>query len=319
MDLRQLRHFLALAKHLNFTRAAEAACITQSAFSRSIQGLENELGGPLVERGGRGVVLTAKGEALRARATRLLAEASNLRDEMAANDTSERERRLSFGAGPLVAARLVPEALAGFLAGFPDTVLDVRVEKPSALLSLLDEGVISFLVADLRHMEIDTRYLARPLRFRNFGLFCRAGHPLLAQPAPRFGQLMDYPRVSAMLPLELRALLQEHWGTPGPALNLETQYNDLLPKLVGASDSVGVAQLEVIEPLIQSGAFQRLYCQDEPALLRDGGACFVIVQRADQPLGTEARHMIEALVDVDEAATAGTPQPSYQVARQLAL
>ncbi|GFM88223.1 LysR family transcriptional regulator [Pseudomonas cichorii] len=319
MDLRQLRHFLALANHLNFTRAAETACITQSAFSRSIQGLENELGGPLVERGSRGVVLTAKGEALRGRATRLLAEASNLRDEMAADESCPGTSRLSVGVGPLVSAHLLPQALASFVGVFPQTVMEVRVDKPSSLLTMLDEGLISFLVADLRHMDIDTRYLARPLRFRRFGLFCRAGHPLLGHPAPHFRQLVDYPRAAAMLPLELRGLLQEQWGSKGPALNLETQYNDLLPKLVASSDSIGVAQLEVIESLTASGAFQRLRCLDEPLLLRDGGACFVIVQRADQPLSNEARCMIETLLDIDDSGSSAAARPTYEVARQLAL
>lgn len=309
MDLRQLRHFLALARHLNFTRAAEAACITQSAFSRSIQGLESELGGPLVERGSRGVLLTAKGEALRVRASRLLDEASNLRDEMAADRHSASGSRLSFGVGPLVAARLVPEALAAFVGHFAQTALDVRVGKPSELLELLDEGEISFLVADLRHMDIGTRYLVKPLRFRRFGLLCRSGHPLLRQAAPRFRQLVDYPRVSAMLPLELRGLLQEQWSGQGPALNLETQHNDLLPPLVAGSDSIAVVQLEVIDSLTRSGGFQRLRCVDEPALLRDGGACFVIVQRADQLLGAEARRMIETLEEVDEPPRASSAQP----------
>lgn len=309
MDLRQLRHFLALARHLNFTRAAEAACITQSAFSRSIQGLESELGGPLVERGSRGVVLTAKGEALRVRASRLLDDASNLRDEMAADQQSAATNsRLSFGVGPLVAARLVPEALAAFVGDFPHTALDVRVGKPSELLELLDEGAISFLVADLRHMDIGTRYLVKPLRFRRFGLVCRSAHPLLQQATPRFRQLVDYPRVSAMLPLELRGLLHEQWRGRGPALNLETQHNDLLPPLVAGSDSIGVLQLEVIDTLTRSGEFKRLRCIDEPALLRDGGACFVIVQRADQLLGPEARSMIETLEEVDEPARVPSTQ-----------
>ncbi len=53
MDLRQLRYFIALAEHRSFVRAADAMGITQPAFSRSIQGLEQELGCQLVDRGSK--------------------------------------------------------------------------------------------------------------------------------------------------------------------------------------------------------------------------------------------------------------------------
>ena len=50
MDLTQIRYFLALARTLNFTRAAEACNVTQPALTKSIQRLEDELGGPLLLR-----------------------------------------------------------------------------------------------------------------------------------------------------------------------------------------------------------------------------------------------------------------------------
>ncbi len=50
MDLTQIRYFLALARTLNFTRAAEACNVTQPALSKSIQRLEDEFGGPLLFR-----------------------------------------------------------------------------------------------------------------------------------------------------------------------------------------------------------------------------------------------------------------------------
>ena len=50
MELFQVRYFLALAKTLNFTRAAESCNVTQPALTRAIQRLEEELGGPLLLR-----------------------------------------------------------------------------------------------------------------------------------------------------------------------------------------------------------------------------------------------------------------------------
>jgi DNA-binding transcriptional LysR family regulator len=50
MEMQQVRYFLALARELNFTRAAEACNVTQPALTRAIQALEAELGGRLFHR-----------------------------------------------------------------------------------------------------------------------------------------------------------------------------------------------------------------------------------------------------------------------------
>ncbi|MFR3017111.1 MAG: LysR family transcriptional regulator [Oscillospiraceae bacterium] len=54
--------FLSAAEHLNFTRAAEEQCISQTAVSQQIKLLEQELGYALFVRGKRGVSLTPAGE-----------------------------------------------------------------------------------------------------------------------------------------------------------------------------------------------------------------------------------------------------------------
>lgn len=64
MDLTQIRYFLALARTLNFTRAAEACNVTQPALTKSIQRLEDELGGPLLLRERLLTQLTPLGQAM---------------------------------------------------------------------------------------------------------------------------------------------------------------------------------------------------------------------------------------------------------------
>ena len=61
MNLQQLDHFLAVVETQSFSRAADKLHLTQPALSRSIQALEEELGGPLLERG-KNKTLTALGE-----------------------------------------------------------------------------------------------------------------------------------------------------------------------------------------------------------------------------------------------------------------
>jgi LysR family transcriptional activator of glutamate synthase operon len=64
MDIQQLKYFLALAKELHFWKTAEKINITQSALSRQIMSLENELGVQLFFRDKRNVKLTPAGEFL---------------------------------------------------------------------------------------------------------------------------------------------------------------------------------------------------------------------------------------------------------------
>ena len=70
MDLRQLRYFIALNEHRSFVRAAEAMGITQPAFSRSIQGLEQEFGCVLVDRGNKDLRPTPEGQVVLQHAVR---------------------------------------------------------------------------------------------------------------------------------------------------------------------------------------------------------------------------------------------------------
>lgn len=75
MEIRQLRHFMAVVDEGGFTAAARAELIVQSALSASIRNLERELGADLFDRTGRRVVLTEAGRAPVPQARALLAGA----------------------------------------------------------------------------------------------------------------------------------------------------------------------------------------------------------------------------------------------------
>lgn len=74
MDLHQLKYFQTLADIQNFTKAADELVLSQSALSRSILRLEEELGIPLFERKSRGVVLNQYGKIFLEHVNRSLCE-----------------------------------------------------------------------------------------------------------------------------------------------------------------------------------------------------------------------------------------------------
>ena len=62
MDEHQLKYFQTLSSICSFTRAADELSLSQSALSRSISRLEEELGVPLFERKSRGIILNRYGK-----------------------------------------------------------------------------------------------------------------------------------------------------------------------------------------------------------------------------------------------------------------
>ena len=74
MDLRRLKHLVTLADARNFGRAALLCHVSQSAFSRSVQAAEEELGLKLFDRGTLEVTCTDAGAFVVERARKLLFE-----------------------------------------------------------------------------------------------------------------------------------------------------------------------------------------------------------------------------------------------------
>ena len=72
MEIRTLRHFLAVAREENMTRAAENLHISQPTLSKELKALEAELGKKLFTRSSFSIRLTGEGMLLRDRAADLV-------------------------------------------------------------------------------------------------------------------------------------------------------------------------------------------------------------------------------------------------------
>ncbi len=148
ITLRQLTYFRALAEHRHFGRAAEAVHISQPALSVQIKELEATLGGALVERQAREVLLTPFGRRILDQTQKVLNEVRGL--EEAARWKQGLSGRLSLGVIPTIAPYLLPGALAALRAR--DIRLDVQVQ----------EGKTHRLIAALRSGDLDAAVLALP-------------------------------------------------------------------------------------------------------------------------------------------------------------
>ncbi len=137
--LRQLQYLKLLAEHGSFSRAAEAAHVTQPTLSAGIQELEKILGVPVVDRARSGVILTAIGEETLLRAGEILARSEDL-VQAARSAGQPLTGRFRLGVIPTIAPFLLPKALPLLRQRFPKLKLFLREDLTGRLITALKAG-----------------------------------------------------------------------------------------------------------------------------------------------------------------------------------
>ncbi|MFQ2163544.1 LysR substrate-binding domain-containing protein [Aeromonas hydrophila] len=140
MELRDLKAFVTLGEVLHFGQAAVRQHVTQSALSKQIRRLEEELGGELFERNASSTRLTVLGRALYQDASALVAASEQLgrtaRDVLAGNSGT---LRIGFGVATKI---LVPAAIARFRTERPQVTIELNDLSTHHQLLALSEGTL---------------------------------------------------------------------------------------------------------------------------------------------------------------------------------
>jgi len=242
MNLRHLEHWLALADTGSFSRAAEKLHITQSALSRSIQALEEDLGGPLVDRVGKKNELTPLGRSVLERARRIVHESQELKQGAALlQQGGLGALRVGLGSGP--GAMLMTPWLVYMAQHHPTVQVTVSRGSTELQLTQLRERQLDALVVDVRRVEAAPDLKMTQVVEMRAGFVCRQGHPLQERgtKALPFDALLSYPIASIELSQEVARLLVDHYGPQAnPAQMTTLQCEDIasLLDVVGQTDAI---------------------------------------------------------------------------------
>ena len=264
LQLDHLRTFDAVARRLSFSAAADELHLTQSAISRQIKALEQELGAPLFNRGTRRVELSGAGLTLRHTVTQLLDQLDRAVREIRGRGGRPRVSVSTFAS--FASLWLMPR-LAAFQKANPE--FDIRLSATDHLTPLDDPELDTVL----RYCEPED---APPVAERLFGELItpvasphlleqvRAGAaPPLAKPADVARHALleeDDPRPSTSYQLSWRRWLDEHGLSglqPQRWLYLNFTYQQVQGALAG--QGIALARLALVHDLLEGGELVELF------------------------------------------------------------
>jgi len=186
VSLRDLALVQAVHRHGSFNSAARAMHISPSGLSHQVQKVEQALGAPLFERGGRRIVPTAGGQRLLQQIDAVLAAAEHLQQVARAGEVAF-GGELRLGVPASLGPYLLPHLITPFPQHFPGARLGISEGKPRGLLRRLGEGELDAVLAPAS--STPSGIASRPLFFEPWELMLRDDHPLAGRKIIALDQL----------------------------------------------------------------------------------------------------------------------------------
>lgn len=138
MELKQMKAFVAAARNLNFSRAAEELFMTQPSISKAVKALEEELGALLFERT-PAMRLTDIGQEMYNRCVQIIGLTDSIPDEISRiGDTPSGE--IKIGIPPIIGASFFPRIIGEFRREYPSIKLKLYESGSKSIIKQMDEG-----------------------------------------------------------------------------------------------------------------------------------------------------------------------------------
>src|ERR1700760_26507 len=196
MKLQQLRYLAAVVQSdLNITAAAGRLPATQSAISKQLKLLEDELGFDVFARSGRNLTrITSSGERVIRHALRILREAENI-NGLAADLREEDRGAVSIGTTHTQARYVLPPIIKLFRQRYPEVQFHLHQGTSEQIAEMADVDRIDFAMASGSH-ELFGKYVLLPCYQWSRRIIVPAGHPLTQIERPTLQDIAAFPIVT---------------------------------------------------------------------------------------------------------------------------
>jgi LysR family nitrogen assimilation transcriptional regulator len=256
MDIRALKCFVWTAELGNITRASAELGIVQSALSRKLQAIEQELGAALFVRLPRGIQLTPAGQQFLGRARRILREVDAARSEV--GDHAAVEGAVTLGLSPTLAPIIAPGCLQQVQREFPDIRLKVV------------EGFSSVMLEPLLSGRIDVAVLTNPPRVAGLRLEPAVAEEVVVVTAPGmrgvqpFYTLEELCRTPLLVTSGFRAVVDDQLRKLGKQLAPGTEIDSVeaIRRIVAKGQGVTVMPVSTFQDDIRAGRLDAFHIAD---------------------------------------------------------
>ncbi len=234
MDLKDLRYLLAIQATGHLGRAAISLGITQPALSKCVQRLEKIYGTSLLQKVGRGIILTEAGQRLCDRAQKIVVTLDETFREMGSLSEGK-SGYIRLGVAATVAEFMLPKLTHELLKVAPHVRIDVTVGMNDYLQKRLREKRLDFILGFLP--ATDDEFVRRPLLDDPVVLAASRHHPLAGtHPTPetlaQYNWLLPSPHVATRQWLERRLA---SGGYAAPKVQIEVNSIATLRSLIAQS------------------------------------------------------------------------------------
>lgn len=253
MTLVQLRHLVCLADLGSYVQASKALFLTQPALTRSIQSLEEEMGGRLFDRLGRRIELTALGREVLYRARQLVSDAEALKQTgkvMHAGLIGVMRMGLSSAPGALFSTPL----MLYMAEHHPRLKVEISRGHTDVLLKQLLDQQLDGAIVDIRAMRPSSQLQVAQAFELATGFLVRKDHPLTRlDRAATLLDLQHYPIASTPLSDEVARILMSCYGpdaNPDSLVTLRCDETLSIVELARCSDAIVLTAKGVAPDLV---------------------------------------------------------------------
>lgn len=297
-NLNDLQAFRAVAELQSFRKAAESLHLSQPAFSRRIEKLEEALGVRLLDRTTRRVSLTSVGRDFDRTVQQLLGELDHALLGIR-GVAATRMGEVTIGCVPSTVYYFLSRVIARYHERYPKIRVRILDASANEVLSAVSRGEVDFGLNFVGSKEPDVEF--KPLLEERFVAACRRDHPLAGKRRAKWAELVRYDYISVSKASGNRLLLDQALsGLPGLAQCIyETQHVTTALGLVEAGLGVAavpsIAMPDADHPLLVSVPLV------DPVVTRKVG----LIRRKGRTLAPAAQQLYAFLSEMK--ATRGKP------------